>query len=434
MDIKLEQYENLLKNEKFTYSGLNTNQVIALKEKYGSNSFGEKKKKSLIRKIFCALCEPMILILLFAMIITIGINIGNYLGGKESDFYECIGIICAIALSVGLTIFMENKSEKAFESLKKITDAIVVTVIRNDKKIIVDYSEVVVGDIVLYESGDKIIADGLIIESNEVEVDESSLSGESESVKKATYYSGRILSENMLFSGSYLKSGNAKMIVLAVGRNAQIGKIANSLSQESNITAPLSAKLTSLSKKISLFGGIAAGVTFVMSIMRLYLTNTLTFDSVKDSFIQAVVLIVAAVPEGLPATVAIALALSVVKLAKSNAVIKKLVAAETVGCVSVICSDKTGTLTMGKMQVKEFVLSEGDYSPDKLRNSFIIDNVAYNSSAYFINEGSEIRVNGNSTERALISALFKRKSKDLTMMRERCEIIKREAFSSKRKY
>ena len=136
MYINLEQYEKVLKKEKFRYSGLNSSQVNTLKERYGKNTFGEKKKKKLIKKIFAALTEPMILILLFATIITIGINLGNYFAGKESNFYECIGIICAIALSVVLTIFMENKSEKAFEALKKISDAIVVTVIRNDKKVI----------------------------------------------------------------------------------------------------------------------------------------------------------------------------------------------------------------------------------------------------------------------------------------------------------
>ncbi len=434
MDINHSHYEEILKNESFSYSGLKENEVFLLKEKYGTNTLGEKKKSSLIKRIFKALTEPMILILLFATVITLGINVGNLMTGKDSDFYESIGIICAVALSVGLTIFMESKSEKAFETLKKLSDAISVTVFRDNKKVLLDYSDVVVGDVILFETGDKIIADGLVVEDCEVEVDESSLSGESLSVKKRSYVSGKIRSENMLYSGSYLKNGSAKMLVLAVGKNAQIGKIANTLSQENNVTAPLSAKLANLSKRISLFGGIAAVLTFIMSLLRLYLNNNLNFESVKEAFIQAVVLIVAAVPEGLPATVAIALALSVVKLAKSNAVIKKLVAAETVGCVSVICSDKTGTLTVGKMNVNTFVLDGNEINPHNLRNKFIIDNVAYNSTACFVSEKGVVNTFGNSTECALINALFKKEAKVLNEKRGAIEIVKRESFSSKRKY
>lgn len=434
MDINHSYYEDVLNKEKFSYSGLNESKVRSLKEKYGNNTLGEKKKKGLLKKIFKAITEPMILILLFATAITIGINIGNFIAGKESDFYECVGIICAIALSVGLTIFMENKSEKAFETLKKLSDAISVTVFRNNKRVILDYAEVVVGDVVLYETGDKVIADGVIIDCCELEVDESSLSGESISVKKQSFLQGKICSKNMLYSGSYLKSGNAKMLVLAVGKNAQIGKIANTLSQENNVTAPLSAKLTALSKKISIFGGVAALLTFILSLIRLYLNSNLNFENIKEAFIQAVVLIVAAVPEGLPATVAIALALSVVKLAKSNAVIKKLVAAETVGCVSVICSDKTGTLTVGKMQVNNFVMNGKEINPQQLTNKFLINNVIYNSTAYFVKDKGILNTFGNSTECALINCLFKNNYKELNSKRGLVEIVKRESFSSKRKY
>ncbi len=434
MDINHSYYEDVLNKEKFSYSGLNESKVRSLKEKYGNNTLGEKKKKGLLKKIFKAITEPMILILLFATAITIGINIGNFIAGKESDFYECVGIICAIALSVGLTIFMENKSEKAFETLKKLSDAISVTVFRNNKRVILDYAEVVVGDVVLYETGDKVIADGIIIDCCELEVDESSLSGESISVKKQSFLQGKICSKNMLYSGSYLKSGNAKMLVLAVGKNAQIGKIANTLSQENNVTAPLSAKLTALSKKISIFGGVAALLTFILSLIRLYLNSNLNFENIKEAFIQAVVLIVAAVPEGLPATVAIALALSVVKLAKSNAVIKKLVAAETVGCVSVICSDKTGTLTVGKMQVNNFVIDGKEINPQQLTNKFLINNVIYNSTAYFVKDKGVLNTFGNSTECALINCLFKNNYKELNSKRGLVEIVKRESFSSKRKY
>ena len=434
MDINQVEYQRVYNEEKFSFNGLNSEKVLFYRKKYGDNSMGKKKKISIFKRIINALLEPMILILVFACIITFGINIGNLIAGKECDFYECLGILGAISISVGLTVIMENKSEKAFETLKKLSEAISVTALRNGEKTIIDYNKVVVGDILFCEAGDKMVADGLIIECGDLEVDESSLSGESKLQKKKRYTGNKFVSENMLYSGSYLKSGYAKVLVLAVGKNAQIGKIATGLSQAETVTAPLSQKLNELSKKISIFGLVAAALTFALSLLRLYTTGTLNFEGVKNAFIQAVILIVAAVPEGLPATVAIALALSVVKLAKSNVIIKKLIAAETVGCVSVICSDKTGTLTVGKMQLNCFVINGEEVRCQKLKNHFLIDNIIHNTTAYFAYEKGSVKTYGNSTEQALINSLFAKKPQDLITEREKGVLLERESFSSKRKY
>lgn len=434
MDINHSEYEHIYTTEKFAFNGLKKEQVAFYREKYGNNGLGDPKRKSTIAKILKALSEPMLLILLFACVITIGINIGNLLSGKEADFYECIGIVSAIALSAGLTVFMENKSEKAFEALKKMSGSILVSLIRDNEKLLVDYTELVVGDVVLCEAGDKITADGVLIECNDIETEESSLTGESKPVLKETYISGKIAEKNMLYSGSYLKSGNGKMIVLATGKNAQIGKIASNLNQESNVTAPLSQKLNALSKKISIFGASAAVFTFLLTLFKLYASNSFNFENIKEAFIEAVVLIVAAVPEGLPTTVAIALALSAVKLAKSNAVIKKLIAAETVGCVSVICSDKTGTLTVGKMEVQNYVINAKEVLPVNLKDEHIINNVVYNSTAFFVYDKGKVVSYGNTTEQALITSLFRSNYKKLNQLRSESEIAKRVPFSSKRKY
>ena len=329
---------------------------------------------------------------------------------------------------------MESKSEKAFETLQKLSSSVSVAVLRDGKKKLIDFSEVVVGDIIFYEAGDKVVADGVIIECLELECEESNLTGESKPQKKRVYLRGKISEEQVLYSGTYLKMGSAKVLTLAVGKNAQIGKIASDLSEENLVAAPLSQKLNALSKKISIFGGIAAGLTFVLSLLRLYNTTSLNFESVKDAFIQAVVLIVAAVPEGLPATVAIALALSVVRLAKSNAIIKKLVAAETVGCVNVICSDKTGTLTVGKMEVNCYFSNGKEIKKDSFKDKNIYFNTVYNTTAYFAYEKGKVTSHGNSTEQALINSLFKNNYKDLAVERSKCKVLKREAFSSKRKY
>ncbi len=434
MDINHGEYQRIYEKEKFNHTGLNSDKILFFQSKYGKNTFTKRKKTNLFIKIIRALTEPMILILLFACVITVGINIGNKMAGKESDFYESLGIIGAILLSVGLTVFMENKSERAFEALQKLSDAISVSVFRDGEKKIINCSDVTVGDLLFFETGDKIVADCLIIDCNELETEESVLSGESEPIRKKAYLRGEIASHNMLYSGSYVKSGNAKCIALGVGENAQIGKIATTLSYENTEIAPLTQKLNGLSKKISIFGAIAAMITFTLTLFRLYSINDLNFETAKEAFIQAVVLIVAAVPEGLPATVAIALTLSMVKLAKSNAIIKKLVAAETIGCVSVICSDKTGTLTVGKMQVSSYVVSKKEIAPDRLTDKNIIDNVLYNSTAYFAQERGTVKTFGNSTEQALIFSLFNKNIKEFTKLRSQVKIIYREAFSSERKY
>ena len=434
MDINHKEYEKVYFSEKFSFNGLNSNKVDYFRQKYGSNTLGEAKKKSIILKIFKALSEPMILILLFACIITLGINIGNLLAGAQTDFYECLGIIGAVFLSVGLTVYMENKSERAFEQLKKFSDNTLVTVVREGEKKMVNYGEVVVGDLLICESGEKIIADALIIECNEAETEESTLSGESLPIRKQAYKNGNFTNENMLYSGTYLKSGNAKAIVLSVGQSAQIGKIASTLASENSTIAPLSQKLNQLSKNISIFGGVAAGISFILTLLRLYTINSLTFENAREAFIEAVVLIVAAVPEGLPATVAIALSLSMVRLAKSNAVIKKLLAAETVGCVSVICSDKTGTLTEGKMQVSKYVVCGMEVLPKKLNNDAIMQNIVHNSTAYLTYEKKQVKAVGNSTEQALLFSLFKSDYKCVEKMRAKARIALREPFSSKRKY
>ena len=434
MDINLSQYQEIYDKEKFAKTGLGESDINRFKAKYGENLLPKKKKKSIFAKIVSALLEPMIIILLFAWVITFGVSIGNLIAGKNADFYESIGILGAIFLSVGLTIVMENKSEKAFETLQKLSDAIYVSVLRNNKRIVIHYSEVCVGDLLYCEAGDKIVADGVIIEGEGIECEESVLTGEVIPVEKVPIINRIIKTNNMLFSGCYIKNGYALIRVLAVGKNAQMGKIACELQEDKTNDAPLTLKLTKLSKRISIFGGIAAAFTFILSLIRLYFANGLNFENIKEAFIQTIVLIVAAVPEGLPATVAIALALSVVKLAKSNAVIKKLIAAETVGCVSVICSDKTGTLTVGKMQAKKFYTKDNEYIPEKLPLNHIYNNIVYNSTATFVMDNGKIGSFGNSTEQALINALFAKNHKKLTELRNEVKIVNCEPFNSKRKY
>lgn len=432
MQFNLEKYEQAYARG-YSEKGLTDEQARASRLKYGANVLSKPKKPSLISRILATLREPMTLILEFALIITLGVNLGNLFAGKPADFYESAGILAAILLSSGLTAVMESKSEKAFEMLEKFSENITVTAIRDGEKKVINYSDLCVGDVVTLESGDKATADGIILDCDDFSAEEGVLTGEADAVIKSRYFSGKIKESNMVWSGTYARSGWAKVLVLAVGDGAQIGKIAGGLKEKNNISAPLNQKLNKLGKGISLFGALAACAVFLLTLFRLSLTGGLNFNGVKDAFIDCIVLIVAAVPEGLPTTVAISLALSVVRLAKSNAIIKKLIAAETVGCVSVICSDKTGTLTFGKMQAVRFVSGKNKVSPDKIADLRVIENAAINSTAEITTakNGEQSGV-GNYTEQALLRAIGG--LCDYKKLRDGAKIIHRLPFNSKNKY
>ena len=414
--------------------GLDDSAVIKSRAKHGANVISKKKGEGVLSRIVKALFEPMMVILLFAFFITLGVNIGKAVKGTGGDFYECVGIAVAIALSVSLTVIMEGRSKKAFEFLRSVGDDLAVKVLRGGEIKIVRHEELVVGDIVFNEAGDKISADGRIISCEGFKVDESDLTGESKPVKKdekAVVLANAPLAErkNMVYSGSFVAEGRVCFIVTAVGDNAEIGKVALSVGEEKSISAPLNEKLDRLGKFISIFGLACAGFVFVLSLIRLIVLGNVTFDSVEDVFIQSIVLIVAAVPEGLPTTVAISLTLNVVKLAKSNALIKKLVATETVGCVSVICSDKTGTLTQNKMLVDR-VFAGGRYFDSK---HFVSGHIATNAAVNSTAELGNGEVYGSKTEGALLLALSE-SGIDYKKLRERTKIKDVTPFSSQEKY
>ncbi len=398
-------------------SGLSDTAIIKNREKFGKNVIPPKKKKSFIVKLLNSLSEPSLIILEFAWVITVGVNIGKFLKTGSCDVFECAGILFAILLSAFLTVFMEGKSEKAFETLGKTYDKTFVKCLRSGKILAVKREDIVVGDIVLLESGDKIAADGRLISSSDLKVDESTLTGESVAVRKDAekfVKEGTPLAEraNFVYSGTLIESGSGKMIVTAVGERAELGKLAGELSTKVAVSAPLSEKLTKLGKVITVIGGVSSALVFALSLIRLYLTGKFDFLSVQGAFVEAIVLIVAAVPEGLPTTAAISLSLNVLKLAKSNALIRKLVAAETVGSVSVICSDKTGTLTQNKMEVIRIIAS------GKESEKFILKNCAVNTTAVVKSENGKTVAFGSATERALVTECESRGIDYLKIRRE----------------
>lgn len=414
------------------FSGLKTASVPIQKGKFGTNALSPKKQKTFIKRLIEALSEPTLVILEFAWVITVGVNLGKFFKNGTGDFLECVGIMLAVILSASLTLIMEGRSQKAFEALGKVYDKISVKVIRDGVETVVSKEEVVCGDIVIVESGDKIVADGRVIESFSLTVDESTLTGESGRVEKFAdriYPKNTPLAErrNMLYSGSFVGGGKGKMLVTAVGDGAELGKIATELKGDEGQSAPLNQKLARLGKTVTIIGSISAIFVFLLSLARLAIFGEINFFSVQDAFLEGIVLIVAAVPEGLPATAAISLTLNVVKLASSNALIRKLVAAETAGAVSVICSDKTGTLTQNKMCVERVVFQGGQ------RKNRLMLNALINSTASVKIVGKKEQTFGSATEIALIKYYLK-KGENFEKYRDKRLIGRVLPFNSSNKY
>ncbi len=417
--------------------GLTEQQAEKSRSKYGSNSFVAQSRESLAKRIWDASTEPMLLMLIFAAIITLAVNVTRYFTGGEYNFLECVGIFAAIALSVVITIITEGKSAKAFEALNKINEDTLIKVIRNGEPQLITQKEIVVGDIIMIETGDKIVADGRLLESNDLAVDESALTGESLPVSKnanavCTEKTPVAERNNMLYSGCFVTTGSGKMLVTGVGNDTEFGQIAQELSSIEKTTTPLQEKLDKLGKQITVLGASAAAIVFAIEIIQFIIHGQFSLDTVSDAFITSIVLIVAAVPEGLPTIVAVSLALNIIKMSKENALVKKMIACETIGCVNIICSDKTGTLTENKMTVQK-IYSHGEMiEPEALKDKILLNNYCINSNANISQEDGNWSFIGNPTECSLLVAAHKA-GVDYQKIRHDADIVRVFPFSSQNK-
>lgn len=404
--------------------GLTSNAVEKNREKFGSNSLTKKKSDSLLKRIWDASTEPMLLMLIAAGLIALAVNIFRNVTGGEADFLECIGVFVAIALSVVISVIMEGRSAKAFEALSKINSNMTVKVVRNGKTVSVSSEDIVVGDVLLVSAGDKLPADGRLLSAVDLSVNESALTGESYPVKKdadAVIDDEKLpLAErvNMLYSGTFVTEGQGKILITAVGDKTEFGKIAGELNGQSKSNTPLQEKLARLGKTITVMGVIAAAIVFISQVVSFATHGGLKIDTVMDAFITSIVLIVAAVPEGLPTIVAVSLSINIIKLSKQNALVKKMIASETIGCISVICSDKTGTLTENKMTVRYFYDNEVHENPADLTNDWLVHNICLNTSADLGDNGEFI---GNPTECAMLNFFEASLSNDSEMHRYKTE-------------
>lgn len=379
--------------------GLSSDQAEKSAAEYGINTLSRSKPDSLLKRIWHSATEPMILKLITAGLIALIVNIIRAVTGGEADFLECVGIFAAISLSVIITVVMEGRSAKAFEALSKINEDVMVKVMRSGSPVMLNQKDIVVGDILLLATGDKIPADGRLLEGMGLAADESTLTGESIPAQKDA---GCIITDektpvadryNMLYSGTYITSGFCKMAVTAVGDKTEFGKIAQELTGSDKSSTPLQERLNRLGKMITVFGIASAVIVFITQLISFAMHEGLVFDEIMEAFITSIVLIVAAVPEGLPTIVAVSLSINIIKLSKQNALVKKMIASETVGCINVICSDKTGTLTENKMT-----------AVGEVHDAVILRNICVNSTADIGTDGVFI---GNPTECALLMAAKK---------------------------
>ena len=362
----------------------------------GKNKLAAAKKKSIVRRFLEQLADPMIIILIVAAVISGVLGIVEIKNGGEGEFVDVIIIMAVVLINAILGVLQESKAEKAIEALQEMSAA-TSKVLRDGKILIIPSEDLVVGDVVLLEAGDSVPADARVLESASLQVEEAALTGESVPVTKVTEAIGSkdgkdvTLGDrkNMVYMGSVVVYGRGVAVVTATGMATEMGKIAGALALAQEGKTPLQKKLGQLSKILTwLVLGISV-IVFGVQLLR-HITD-LKFELVLDSFMIAVSLAVAAIPEGLAAVVTVVLSIGVTNMSKRNAIIRKLTAVETLGCAQIICSDKTGTLTQNKMTVvKSFCEDE----------SRVASGMALCSDAEIDEDGV---VTGEPTEAALVT-------------------------------
>lgn len=429
---------------KNSYTGLSNEEVIRSREQYGANVLTQLEKSPWWVKFLQKFADPLIIILLVAGLLSIGISFYEYFGLHESSdvFFEPVGIFIAILLATGLAFLFEYKADKEFSILNKVNDDELVTVIREGHHRQIAKKDVVVGDIVIIGTGDEIPADGELLESVLLNVDESSLTGEPiahKSIREEEQDDHATFPTNQVMRGTKVMEGHGIFRVTAVGDHTENGKVYESVQIDNSVKTPLNEQLSWLGKVISIASAVIAGLIVVGRIVG-YLTtedfNTVAFISyVLQTIMIAVTLIVVAVPEGLPMAVTLSLAYSMRRMLKTNNVVRKLHACETMGAATVICTDKTGTLTKNQMQVYQTyfpALKEQQLGNDDA-SRLIAEGIAVNSTAIVDESDGKPVVLGNPTEGALLLWLRDQHVK-YEEIKQQVGIVAEIPFSTERKY
>ena len=431
--------------QKQHYAGLTDAQVLESRAKHGVNILTPPQKEPLWRKFLEKFGDPLIIILLVAGALSIGISFYEYFaGGKDGAvFLEPVGIFVAIFLATGLAFFFELKADREFAILNQVNDDEAVRVIRGGNTIEIPKKDVVVGDVVIVGTGDEVPADGLLLEAVTLHVDESSLTGEPVCVKstdpeefdpEATFATNRVM------KGTKVMEGHGVMQVEAVGDHTENGKVFEAAQIDTSVKTPLNEQLDRLAGLITKVSYLIAGLIIAGRIAMYFSANEFEWVGFIAYFLQtamiAVTLIVVAVPEGLPMAVTLSLAYSMRRMLRTNNLVRKMHACETMGATTVICTDKTGTLTQNQMSVYQtnFYGLDSQKLTDNPMSHLIEEGIAVNSTASLdLSDPHRAKVLGNPTEGALLLWL-KSEGIDYLPLKEQAHRIEELPFSTERKY
>lgn len=403
--------------------GLTDEQVKQSREQHGRNVLTPPQRTSLWKLYLDKYRDPIIQILLVAAFISL------ILAFIEKNYMETIGIFVAVFLATTVGFYFERDAAKKFNLLTALSEEQPVKVRRNGKVMEIPRHDVVVGDVVLVEVGDEVPADGELIVCNDLQINESTLTGEPVTEKSLEGGGDGAYPRNVILRSTMVMNGRGEFVVTAVGDATEIGKVAKKSTEQTSVETPLHMQLDKLAKMISKVGSVVSVAAFFIFLIHDILTNPAwggkdyfyLAEIVLKYFMMAVTLIVMAVPEGLPMAITLSLALNMRRMLKSNNLVRKLHACETMGAVTVICTDKTGTLTQNKMQVSALELKQGD-------EALLDTAIALNSTAE-LNDGKPI---GNPTESALLLWLDAQ-GKDYEELRRQVNVLKQLPFSTERK-
>lgn len=403
--------------------GLTDEQVKQSREQHGRNVLTPPQRTSLWKLYLDKYRDPIIQILLVAAFVSL------ILAFIEKNFMETIGIFVAVFLATTVGFYFERDAAKKFNLLTALSEEQPVKVRRNGKVMEIPRHDVVVGDVVLVEVGDEVPADGELIVCNDLQINESTLTGEPVTEKSLEGGGDGAYPRNVILRSTMVMNGRGEFVVTAVGDATEIGKVAKKSTEQTSVETPLHMQLDKLAKMISKVGSVVSVAAFFIFLIHDILTNPAwggkdyfyMAEIVLKYFMMAVTLIVMAVPEGLPMAITLSLALNMRRMLKSNNLVRKLHACETMGAVTVICTDKTGTLTQNKMQVSALELKQGD-------EALLDTAIALNSTAE-LNDGKPI---GNPTESALLLWL-NAQGKDYEELRRQVNVLKQLPFSTERK-
>lgn len=403
--------------------GLTDEQVKQSREQHGKNVLTPPQRTSLWKLYLDKYRDPIIQILLVAAFVSL------ILAFIEKNFMETIGIFVAVFLATTVGFYFERDAAKKFNLLTALSEEQPVKVRRNGKVMEIPRHDVVVGDVVLVEVGDEVPADGELIVCNDLQINESTLTGEPVAEKSLEGGGDGAYPRNVILRSTMVMNGRGEFVVTAVGDATEIGKVAKKSTEQTSVETPLHMQLDKLAKMISKVGSVVSVAAFFIFLIHDILTNPAwggkdyfyMAEIVLKYFMMAVTLIVMAVPEGLPMAITLSLALNMRRMLKSNNLVRKLHACETMGAVTVICTDKTGTLTQNKMQVSALELKQGD-------EALLDTAIALNSTAE-LNDGKPI---GNPTESALLLWLDAQ-GKDYEELRKQVNVLKQLPFSTERK-